>query len=84
MVHVTNTLSSLSVFARYLDAHNQGANPLHEFNTSSLERSLSLLCHCRAQPTTGAGITNDAAVGIFAEHGAREKAVSRVKTCPVC
>lgn len=37
------------------------------------------LCHSRAQPMAAARITNDAAAGIFAECGAREKAVSELK-----
>jgi len=44
---------------------------------------IPLLCHHRSRPTTGARITSNAAAGIFAEYGAREKAVSRVKSWPV-
>lgn len=56
--------------------------PIHF--TNLIELLWNDLCHNRAQPMTAARITNDAAAGIFAEYGAREKAVSRVKSWPIC
>lgn len=37
---VTNTITSLLVFARFLDAHNHGVNPLYKLNTDTLELPL--------------------------------------------
>lgn len=41
VLRVTSTITSLLLFARFLDAHNHGANPLYKLNTDTLELSLS-------------------------------------------
>ena len=83
VLHVTNTITFLSVFARYLDAHNQRANPLLQIKYSYFGM-VFLICHCRTQWMTGARATKDAAVGIFAEYEARKRTVSRLKSWLVC